>query len=395
MNRVKILHCADLHLGKVHAGQHTCGDALDALRRICSLCREENIDFLLIAGDLFERNDTPGTLFGEVSNLLGMIAPTQVLIVAGNHDYLSPNGCYSTGRLPDNVFVFGEQLTCQVFEQQKVRVWGQSFASPHVTVSPEAITPPEKESDWIALGILHGEVCASGRSMYRPIAREWISKSGLHYLALGHQHGRTALLKEGQTIYAYSGCPQGQGFDEGGTCGVYMGTIDNAGTHLSFVPTSAYKWHVLSLSVPSGLPARERTSYQGRLDRLLLEKFGENYKKNQYKILLQGEQSTGEDGWAAEQWAEVIRTVAPHAVVVDEREIPRDFAALSGEPGLRGVFVKKLWDQVVLLDRELETLSETDGDAADRERREELTRKRRTLCRALELGLAAFDGGEA
>ncbi len=48
---------------------------------------------------------------------------------------------------------------------------------------------------------------------------------GYDYVALGHVHAFSGFLKERQTTYAYAGCPFGRGFDETGTKGVIIGTL--------------------------------------------------------------------------------------------------------------------------------------------------------------------------
>lgn len=63
--------------------------------------------------------------------------------------------------------------------------------------------------------MLHGDL-TSADSAYRPLRPERIAETNVQYLALGHIHARSEVRRAGRTLYAYSGCLQGLGFDETG-----------------------------------------------------------------------------------------------------------------------------------------------------------------------------------
>ena len=63
---------------------------------------------------------------------------------------------------------------------------------------------------------LHGEVNAPA-SQYGPITREQIAASGLTYLALGHVHQCSGLQRQGDSFWAYPGCPEGRASTSWGT----------------------------------------------------------------------------------------------------------------------------------------------------------------------------------
>ena len=76
---MKILHTADVHLHTEHPRR------LEALQELVSLGREENIDLLLIAGDLFDDHQQAELLRGETRRLFSNL-PYKVLAIPGNHD---------------------------------------------------------------------------------------------------------------------------------------------------------------------------------------------------------------------------------------------------------------------------------------------------------------------
>jgi len=63
---MKILHTADVHLGRPFSGLGSRGKQLRAaqlgtLRRIVDIAASEKVDCVVIAGDLFDSNEVSGT----------------------------------------------------------------------------------------------------------------------------------------------------------------------------------------------------------------------------------------------------------------------------------------------------------------------------------------------
>lgn len=89
---MKILHTGDLHLGREYK---TVGSSvadvyrqarLDALDNIIRIAGNENCDYVVIAGDLFDSHNPPATLISTVCEALNKF-PCPVLVLPGNHDY--------------------------------------------------------------------------------------------------------------------------------------------------------------------------------------------------------------------------------------------------------------------------------------------------------------------
>ena len=51
---MKILHTADLHRGKRISKASRLEEQCDVIRELANLCDEQNIDVVLIAGDIFD-----------------------------------------------------------------------------------------------------------------------------------------------------------------------------------------------------------------------------------------------------------------------------------------------------------------------------------------------------
>jgi exonuclease SbcD len=87
---VKVLHSSDWHLGAVLHGEERGGEHERFLAWLTELVREEGIDVLVIAGDVFDVYAPPAAaqkLYYEfLVGLLKLEKRPEVFIVAGNHD---------------------------------------------------------------------------------------------------------------------------------------------------------------------------------------------------------------------------------------------------------------------------------------------------------------------
>ena len=86
------------------------GELWTSLERIVDLCRDEEIELLLIAGDLFHRQPLLREL-KEVNGLFLRLEKTQVVLCAGNHDYLKKDSYYRTFSWAEHVhMILGSEL---------------------------------------------------------------------------------------------------------------------------------------------------------------------------------------------------------------------------------------------------------------------------------------------
>ena len=107
---LKILHAADLHLDSPFAG---FSDAQRQLLKeqqkslpgkIADLCRREDCDLILLAGDIFDGEASRDTTEILKKALAGCGVP--VFIAPGNHDFCGADSPYLTASWPGNVRIF-------------------------------------------------------------------------------------------------------------------------------------------------------------------------------------------------------------------------------------------------------------------------------------------------
>ena len=366
MVSLKILHTADLHIGAELSYLDVNREArryeiLAVFKRITEICKNEKVDVCLIAGDLFDSNVAAKAFFAPVKEAIENASETKFLYVAGNHDPLDASSPFLNERLPENLTVFGADYETVVFEDMKLRVTGRSFS--HSEMQYKAIEPMP-DDEYLNIMLMHCDFAASG-SIYNPITAENVMSSGADYFALGHIHKRTAVEKVGKTFTSYPGCPEGQGFDETGVKGVYIGEISKGNADLRFVPCSA-RLHIvkkIDLSFADGTD-----SALSSILSTLEADYGEKYANNLYKLILIG---YPEDIGAIDtaMLSVLLRDKLYFVKLRNKMHRRIDPEILAKEVSLKGVFVRKMLEK---------------AEAADEDKKQE-------IFEAMYLGLDAFE----
>lgn len=84
---MKIVHTSDWHIGKKLMGRDRGEEFKAVLGEIGDICRREEADLLLVAGDVFDTY-TPSAEAEEIfySSVKNIASTCAVLIISGNHD---------------------------------------------------------------------------------------------------------------------------------------------------------------------------------------------------------------------------------------------------------------------------------------------------------------------
>lgn len=369
MDSVKILHCADLHIGASESSLGTLSSSRQAetlitFEKIINSARENAVNIILIAGDLFNSNNVDKAFCDRVFDCFTKTPDIEIVYAAGNHDPLNAESPFKKYELPKNVHVLDTKDCFVEFPALNTRVYGKSFKEVYLRgVSEFSIKP---DDSFINLMCIHGELRSDLGSDYNSITSEFIKNSGMDYIALGHVHKRTNVEKIGSTHLAYCGCPEGQGFDELGEKGVYIGTVSKGNTELQFVPMAkrmhlAENIDITGLSLPSEIA--------DHIINTIKLKYPNNFTENLYKIILTGQLDDG-TVISIPEITTRLNDVFYFAKVRDKSEFKLDFYALSQENTLKGVFVKNMLAKI---------------EAADETEKE-------ILKYALTIGIKAFSG---
>ena len=85
---MRLMHLADLHLGKIIFKHPLLNDQHEVLQQILDIAAEQNVDGVMIAGDLYQRNSPAAEAMTELSRFLTSLTDMglPVYIISGNHD---------------------------------------------------------------------------------------------------------------------------------------------------------------------------------------------------------------------------------------------------------------------------------------------------------------------
>ena len=288
MNKVKVLHCADLHFDtpfkelSKEVSDTSKNELLEVFKNIIDLAIDENIEVLLIAGDVFDNLTVNKNTLFFISDQIRRIKNIKVFISPGNHDPYNEKSFYSMINWPENVYIFKGDMEFKEVEELNLIVWGAGFRNNYENET--LLRGINVDNDKINIMLLHGEIASTNsKNEYNPIYINDIYKSNVDYIALGHRHKFSGILKEGMTTYAYSGCPQGRGFDEEGEKGVIIGEVYKCGTNLEFFPVYKRKYVTKEIDITG------TNNYDEVVFKVLSDLSDEEIYKNFYKIILKGE----------------------------------------------------------------------------------------------------------
>ncbi len=255
---MRFLHCADLHLDSPLLGleryegapaQEMRATTRRSFSNIIDLALEREVDFVLIAGDVFD-NDwldfNAGLFFVDQLRRLADAA-VRVFIVSGNHD--AANKISRSVPLPKHVTWFDHKAPSTVVDEERlgIAIHGQSFAT-GIMREDLASRYPEARPGLLNLGLLHTSLSGrEGKEHYAPTTVERLATKGYHYWALGHVHKRVTVCEDPWIVF--SGNIQGRHARELGPkgCLVVEGDAEGIRSAPEFVATDVARWAHLSM----------------------------------------------------------------------------------------------------------------------------------------------------
>ena len=340
MKQIKILHCADLHFDTPfkeltkEISQNSKEELLQVFKNIIDLTINEKVQVLLIAGDVFDNLTVNKNTLFFISNQLKRIENVRVFISPGNHDPYNEKSFYKMINWPDNVYIFKGKMQSKEIEELNLVVWGAGFNNNYEHEG--LINEINIDKSKINIMVIHGEVeSGNSKNEYNPIYLRDIEKTGIEYVALGHRHKFSGILKSGNTNYAYSGCPQGRGFDEEGERGIIIGDIYNGGVSLNFKSICKRKYITREVQID------DINTYDELISKILSLGNEEELKRNFYKIILKGkvkEHFTLKENILMEK----VKDNFYYIKFIDKTIIGMNINELSMDFSIRGRFVTKI-----------------------------------------------------
>ena len=263
MPGLRFVHAADLHLDSPFRGIRNdappqVADALaratfDAYQNIIDMCLRDQVDALLVAGDIYDGADR--SLRAQLRFVQGLgqldAAGIRSFICHGNHDPL--DGWEARLDLPEGCVRFGPEVAgFPVFpgEPQRAMVYGVSYPTREVRENLTPLFTGAASGTGFSIGLLHANVGGNrNHDSYAPCSVADLVETGLDYWALGHVHTRQ-VLRERNPVIVYPGNSQGRHPNEQGARGVYLVEVDDHGTvRPEFRAVDVVRWEMLSLDI--------------------------------------------------------------------------------------------------------------------------------------------------
>lgn len=235
--KLKFIHTADIHLGRpLSFAGNPSQELLDifnkagenALKNLVDKSIEYEVDFIIIAGDLYDleaRSVKSSRFFLEQCRRLKK-ENIPVYIISGNHDPAAIKR--EPFEMPANVHFFSsENAETKFFRKNNLkaaRIIGQSYREKFESRSMyNYYTAPDKAL--FNIGVIHTGLDKEN-NRYVPLSKsDLISKSEIHYWALGHIHQNIAVNNASPAIH-YPGTIQGRDINEVGEKGCLLVNVD-------------------------------------------------------------------------------------------------------------------------------------------------------------------------
>lgn len=222
---VRFAHSADWQLGMrlpfgTQESQALFAEArLEAVRRLGDVCAEQQVDFVLVCGDVFESNHLDRRLVARALLAMQRIR-VPVYLLPGNHDPLDPASVYRsaafTRACPAHVRVLDSPGPWPVGPDAYLLAGPWLSRRPVVNPLLQAFAAEPLPGLCIAVG--HGAVDAMSPDPSDPAripladAERALDAGRVHYIALGDHHSATSVGATGRIRYA--GTPEATDFRE-------------------------------------------------------------------------------------------------------------------------------------------------------------------------------------
>ena len=224
---VKFLHTADWQLGMVRhyldqdAQARFSGARLDVIEEMAKLATDEQCEFVVVCGDVFESNQVQRQVVLRAFEKMAAFPQLDFFLLPGNHDPLDASSIYRSPTFielcPENVSVLTGAGPIQA--APGVEMIPAPWPNKHPTTDlVEAACDGIEPSNSLRIVVGHGAIDSMSPDPNDPkvIAlerlEERISAGLLHYVALGDRHSTTNVGATGRVYY--SGAPEPTDYDE-------------------------------------------------------------------------------------------------------------------------------------------------------------------------------------
>ena len=214
----KVLHFGDSHLGRKHPSKiskERVQSSIKAFRHCINTAVEEDVDFVIHAGDVFDTVYPWHTVIESAKKELQKLEDAEIPMycIRGNHDRSFGQGRSLKGlaiehltsrhvklidpqaaEFPENGFIDHDE---------NIRIYGLGY---HASRTPEILREFDPEDDKFNFLLLHDFIDGVTRSYSENTAKaDMIAGKDVDYVAIGHDHQPNPEQRIGSTVFAATG----------------------------------------------------------------------------------------------------------------------------------------------------------------------------------------------
>lgn len=331
---MKIIHCADLHLdskmtanlSKEKAKERKM-EILRTFRKMVEYAKKNQVNVILIAGDLFDTRNVSATARNLVRDAIVQNPEIDFLYLRGNHD--SDNFLSKLDEIPENLCLFSDKWTTYTYGD--ITISGLELNAENTLTAYNSLVLDHSKFNIV---MMHGQLSGyKSKDKVETISLDDLKNKNIDYLALGHVHSKRMDRLDNRGIYCYPGCLEGRGFDECDEKGFIVLDIDmiNNKANMEFVNIAARTLYTLYVDVTGISTTQEAAS---RIEAAIAK--APYASKSLVKVILHGEVDVAcelEVAFLEEQFAEYfyfIKVYNETKLLVNYKDYEKD-ASLKGE----------------------------------------------------------------
>lgn len=272
---LRFIHISDVHLGRIpDEGQPWSEirekEIYDTFIHVVEYANSNNIDFIFIAGDLFDHIPSLEEL-RKLDQIFAVLEHSCIIYAAGENDYLKKDSALTTFSFTAPVYVIGNEeniptirsespfygirdenasvmFDCIYFPYFKLYVYGVSFFRKKNSLPLlDEMEPFHREG--INILVAHG-----GEEEYLPINFTQLKNHDYQYVALGHRHNYE---KIGNSNIVFSGAPEPLCCTETGRHGFVEGEITEETVSFKLHPISKREYKMIDYPVSDAMTSGE------------------------------------------------------------------------------------------------------------------------------------------
>ncbi len=340
---MKIIHCADLHLdSKMTANldkekaKERKDELLKTFGKMISFAVQNQVEAILIAGDLFDTKNISATTRNAVKDAINSHPEIQFFYLKGNHD--QDNFLSATEDIPENLKLFSGSWTSYALAEGRIVITGLELSKENAGSAYSSLTLDAAKFNIVTL---HGQESETGaKDKVEVINLRALKNKGIDYLALGHIHAYKEETLDARGTYCYPGCLEGRGFDECGEHGfVLLDINENNGQYTKeFIPAASRCLYEVVTDVTGCTTSVE-------MMRRMQEQFdaGAYSNRSLIKVVLTGAldvECEKDIPFLAKTFEEDYYFIK----VYDKTTLKVDITQFMTDPSLKGEFVRKVME---------------------------------------------------